>query len=133
MLRSPGDSCTIPVLQQKSLGRNQDSIEKSSGITHSKIEAIFSNNGATWEHLNQLPPESTLMGKGFYLRKSIEGTWVLLLGSITKESVEDPPYLLWSIVDTLRLAALDFDERVCTSNLLFHSFIQIELHALINS
>ena len=112
VLRSPGDSCTIPVLQQKSLGRNHDSLEKSPGFAHSKIEAIFSHNGATWEHLNQLPPGSTLMGNGFYLRKSCEGTWVLLLGASTPESLENPPYLLWSLLDTVRLGALDFDERV---------------------
>ena len=111
VLRSPGDSCAIPVLQQKSLSR-RDSIEQSSHITHSKIEAIFSNNGATWEHLNQLPPLSTLMGNGFYLRKSCEGSWVLLMGATTKESLDHPPYLLWNVLDTVRLAAFDFDDRV---------------------
>jgi len=114
VLRSPGDSCSIPVWQQKSLGRNQDSIEKSHGISNSKIEAIFSNNGATWDHLNQLPPGSTLMGNGFYLRKSIEGSWVLLVGAGTQESLDNPPYFLWSVLDTTRLAALDFDDRVCS-------------------
>jgi len=113
VLRSPGDSCSIPVWQQKSLGRNRDSIEKSHGISHSKIEAIFSNNGATWDHLNQLPTGSTLMGNGFYLRKSIEGSWVLLVGAGSQESLDNPPYLLWSVLDTARLAALDFDDRVC--------------------
>ena len=111
VLRSPGDSCTIPVLQQKSLGR-RDSIEKSSGFTHSKIERIFSNNGATWEHLSQLPVGSTLMGNGFYLRKSSDGGWILLVGASTQEVLDHPPYHLWSVLDTVRLAALDFDQKV---------------------
>ena len=113
VLRSPGDSdsCNIPVLQQKSLGR-RDSLEKSSDITHSKIDRIFSNNGATWEHLNQLPAGSTLMGNGFYLRKSSDGGWVLLMGATTQEVLDHPPYHLWSVLDTVRLAALDFDEQV---------------------
>jgi hypothetical protein len=111
VLRSPGDSCNIPVLQQKSLGR-RDSLEKSSEITHSKIDRIFSNNGATWEHLNQLPAGSTLMGNGFYLRKSSDGGWVLLMGATTQEVLDHPPYHLWSVLDTVRLAALDFDEQV---------------------
>jgi hypothetical protein len=111
VLRSPVDSCNIPVLQQKSLGR-RDSLEKSSEITHSKIDRIFSNNGATWEHLHQLPAGSTLMGNGFYLRKSSDGGWVLLMGATTQEVLEHPPYHLWSVLDTVRLAALDFDEQV---------------------
>ena len=102
------------MLQQKSLGRRSpDSIEKSSVHTHSEIVSIFSNNGGTWDHLNRLPAGSTLMGNGFYLRKSMEGTWVLLLGASTLESLKNPPYLLWSIIDTVRLAAFDFDDRVC--------------------
>jgi hypothetical protein len=112
VLRSPGDSCEIPVLQQKSLGRGQDSIERSPGFSHSRIEAIFSNNGATWDHLAQLPAGSTLMGNGFYYRKGADGTWVLLLGASSQESLEKPPYLLWTCLDTARLAALDFDHRV---------------------
>ena len=112
VLRSPGDSCAIPVLQQKTLGSGKDSIERSHDISQSKIEAIFSHNGATWDHLNQLPPGSTLMGNGFYYRKGCDGTWVLLLGASSPESLEKPPYLLWSCLDTARLAALDFDSRV---------------------
>jgi hypothetical protein len=109
VLRSPSDSSIH--LQQKSLGR--DSIEKSSGSsTHSKIVRIFSNNGGTWEHLNQLPAGSTLLGNGFYLRKSADGGWVLLMGASTQDVLDHPPYHLWSVLDTVRLAALDFDEKV---------------------
>jgi hypothetical protein len=108
VLRSPSDSDTV--WQQRSLGR--DSIEKSSGFTHSKIERIFSNNGAAWEHLSQLPAGSTLIGNGFYLRKSLDGGWILLLGASTQEVLDHPPYHLWSVLDTVRLAALDFDQKV---------------------
>ncbi len=108
VLRSPSDSGTV--LQQKSLGR--DSIEKSSGFTHSKIDRFFSNNGAAWEHLSQLPAGSTLIGNGFYLRKNLDGGWILLLGASTQEVLDHPPYHLWSVLDTFRLAALDFDEKV---------------------
>jgi hypothetical protein len=112
VLWSPGDWREIPVSQQKSLGsdlKSFDPKELAAGGAHSKIEAIFSNNGGTWDRLNALASGSTLMGSGFYMKKSEEGKWVLLLGAVKKKSVDDPPYALWKVLDTKNLAALDFD------------------------
>jgi hypothetical protein len=114
VLRSPGDAQNIPVSQQKSLGKGRgigigrDSFDREDHFRggHSKIEAIFSNNGGTWENLCHLPSGSTIMGKGFYLRKSYEG-WIFLMGAC-RPNLESQPYILWSLLDTMKLAALDF-------------------------
>jgi hypothetical protein len=116
VLRSPpvdDDFCAIPHEQQRSLRKKADSLEKSHGMAQSKITAIFSNNGATWDHLNNLPPYSTLIGREFYLRKSHErGAWVLLMGASTKDLLDKPPYFLWSVLDTVKLSALDYHHKV---------------------
>jgi hypothetical protein len=118
VLRSPpaeDDFCAIPHEQQRSLrpSKKSDSLEKSHGMAQSNITAIFSNNGATWDHLNNLPPYSTLIGREFYLRKSHErGAWVLLIGASNKKLYERPPYFLWSIIDTVKLSALDYHDKV---------------------
>ena len=122
VLRSPGDAQNIPVSQQKSLGKGRgqaigrDSFDREDNFRagHSKIEAIFSNNGGTWENLCHLPTGSTIMGKGFYLRKSYEG-WVFLMGATRCSNVDSKPYILWSLLDTMKLAALDFASTVMES------------------
>jgi hypothetical protein len=52
------------------------------------------------------------MGSGFYLRKALDGSWVLLLGAAKERTVSAPPYALWTLLDTMHLAALDFDPNV---------------------
>jgi hypothetical protein len=114
ILWSPGDWREIPVSQQKSLGNDLKSFDRKeliAGGAHSKIEAIFSNNGGTWERLNSLPSGSTLMGSGFYLKKTEDGKWVLLLGAVQRKTVDNPLYCLWKVLDTKNLASLDFDGK----------------------
>jgi hypothetical protein len=52
------------------------------------------------------------MGSGFYLRKALDGSWVLLLGAAKEKTVSAPSYALWTLLDTMHLAALDFDTNV---------------------
>ena len=109
ILRAPGDTRSIPVSQQK---RCTNSFDQESVESLGKIEAIFSDNGSTWDHMKKLPSGSTIMGRGFYLRKSDGSQWVLLLGAASDARAKAPKYFLWSMLNTLRLGSIDFEKTV---------------------
>eukprot|EP00960_Hanusia_phi_P014676 434294-Hanusia_phi.AAC.1 len=112
VLRSPGDSRKIPHSQQTNLRRGLKSFDEKELGQAAEIEAIFSNNGGAWEYLNQLPKLSTITAKGFYLRKNLEGDWMVLLGAASRKTAENPPVFVFTLLDVCKLAAFDFDAKV---------------------
>lgn len=77
------------------------------GIAH-----VFANNGETWELFQDLPNNSTILGRGFYLRKTQQGTWVMLMATTRSEERDCPQLFLHTIVETHRLAAFNFQDEV---------------------
>eukprot|EP00960_Hanusia_phi_P055293 762931-Hanusia_phi.AAC.1 len=112
VLRSPGDSRKIPHSQQTNLRRGLKSFDEKELGQAAEIEAIFSNNGGAWEYLNQLPRLSTITAKGLYLRKNLEGDWMILLGAASNRTALSPPVFLFTLLDVYKLAAFDFDAKV---------------------
>jgi len=120
ILRSAGDERNTPVLRWREEQKKKDKIDARSSFDSgdadacTKIEHIFSHNGDTWDHLNRLPPDSTIVGRGFYLRKTERSDqgWMLLLGASDRKAVEKPPFWLWTLMDTMHLGSLDFDKDV---------------------
>ncbi|GBG31366.1 Rab-like protein 2A [Hondaea fermentalgiana] len=77
------------------------------GIAH-----VFANNGETWELFQELPNNSTILGRGFYLRKTQQGTWVMLMATSRDEERDCPQLFLHTIVENHRLAAFNFHDEV---------------------
>eukprot|EP00960_Hanusia_phi_P073369 767995-Hanusia_phi.AAC.1 len=126
VLRSPGDSRKIPLSQQTNLRRGQRSFDEAELGQMAEIEAIFSHNGGAWEHLNQLPRLSTITAKGFYLRKNLEGDWMVLLGAVSLGSARSPPVFVCTLLDVCKLAVLDFDADVLET---LKSLVQMAFYA----
>jgi hypothetical protein len=108
VLRAPCDWQEIPVSQHSAMSTFSSS---DTSANQPKIERVFSHNGETWDYLSNFARGSTLTGKGFYLRKSDQGSWVLLMGCVHPSNLP-PPYVLWSLVDSVKLCALDIDAQV---------------------
>lgn len=76
------------------------------------IAHVFSNNGETWDYFQSLPNDTAILGKGFYLRKTMQGTFALLMATTDIDQEENPDLYLYNIVDTHKLAALHLRSEV---------------------
>jgi hypothetical protein len=110
VLRRPDPAATEFSRHAQLLGDSFD--EGADDAGDGQIARIFSDNGGIWDHMSTLPLGSTVACRGFYIRRTGDGLWCLLLGAARAESIECPVYFLHHIVDTAALAALRLDPSV---------------------